>query len=188
MKLLFELITLVLFFTVYQLYGIKPAIVVVIVSYTLITAALLIKHRHVSKGQWIGFILVVVLGGATLLLDNELFFKWKPTVVFWVFATVLLGSQLLLKKNLLQRLGSNHLQVPDQIWARLNIAWIVFSVFMGALNLFVAYQFDTTTWVYFKLFGAVGLLMAFFIIQVICLWRYINPAALEKNGNDDVKS
>jgi intracellular septation protein len=174
MKLLFEIITLVLFFVVYQIYDLKMAILVVIIAYSIITASAFIKHKRLSKSQLATFILVVVLGGATLVLDNELFFKWKPTVVCWLFALVLLCSYVFAKQNLLQRLGNGSLQLPTPIWTRLNFAWIVFLLFMGGINLFVAYNFDTTTWVYFKLFGAVGLLLSFMIIQCIYLWPYIS--------------
>ncbi len=123
-----------------------------------------------------GFVLVVVLGGATLVLDNELYFKWKPTILLWLFAAVLLGAQVFMKKNLLQKLGGQNLTLPDHIWARLNKVWIAFFIFLGAINLFIAYQFTTDTWVYFKLFGATSLLLVFMIIQGICLWRYIAPS------------
>ena len=175
MKLLFEIITLVLFFAVYQVYDIKAAIAVIIVMYTLSTAATLLKHRTLSKMQFISFLMVVLLGGATLLFQNELFFKWKPTMVYWAFACLLLGSQVFTKKNLLQRLGNGHITLPDNIWSHLNIAWIIFLSGMGALNLFIAYNFDTDTWVYFKIFWSLGLLFAFMMAQCACLWRYISP-------------
>ncbi|MFA6037065.1 MAG: septation protein A [Legionellales bacterium] len=174
MKLLFEIITLILFFAAYQIYNLNAAILVVIIAYTGITVFNYFKHKRLSKSQIATFVLVVVLGGATLVLDNELFFKWKPTVVCWLFASVLLGSYVFTKQNLLQRLGSDNLKLPNQVWKRLNFAWIIFFAFMGGINLFVAYNFDTTTWVYFKLFGAVGLLLSFLLIQAICLWPYIN--------------
>ncbi len=180
MKLLFEIITLVLFFAVYQIYDIKAAIAVVIVLYTLITAATLIKHRTLSKMQFISFILVVIMGGATLLFQNELFFKWKPTLVYWSFASLLIGTQVFTKKNLLQRLGNGQITLPDEIWARLSVVWIIFLSGMGALNLFIAYNFDTDTWVYFKIFWSLGLLFTFMMAQCICLWRYISP----KTGNE----
>lgn len=174
MKLLFEIITLILFFAVYKIYDLNQAILVVIVAYALFTLFTLIKHKRLNKTQILTFVLVVLLGGATLLFDNELFFKWKPTVVCWLFASVLLGTYVLTKQNLLQHLGSDNLKLPNKIWKRLNFAWILFFAFMGGINLFVAYNFDTTTWVYFKLFGAVGLLLSFLLIQAICLWPYIN--------------
>lgn len=173
MKLLFEIITLVLFFIAYQVYGLNMAILVVIIAYSIITICAFVKHKRLSKTQMATFLLVVVLGSATLLFDNELFFKWKPTVVCWLFGGVLLGSTFIAKQNLLHRLANGNIQLPDHIWSRLNIAWICFLIGMGAVNLVVAYNFNTTVWVYFKLFGAVGLLLAFMIIQCICLWPYI---------------
>ncbi len=173
MKLFFEIITLVVFFVVYQIYNLNMAILVIIIAYTAMTAFTFFKHKRLSKAQLITFILVVVLGSATLLLDNELFFKWKPTVVCWIFSSVLLISAVFAKQNLLQRLGGESLQLPGHIWARLNYAWIIFFLFLGGINLIVAYNFDTTTWVYFKLFGALGLLLSFMIVQAICLWPYL---------------
>lgn len=174
MKLLVEIITLILFFVVYQIYDLKMAILTVIIIYAAFSLWTFIKHKRLSKTQLTTFLLVVVLGSATLLFDNELFFKWKPTVVCWLFGTLLLGSRLIAKQNLLQRLGNGNIQLPDHVWARLNIAWIIFLLMMGSINLLVAYNFDTTTWVYFKLFGAVGLLLSFLIIQCIFLWPYIS--------------
>lgn len=174
MKLIFEIITLVLFFVIYQIYDLNTGVLFVIVAYALFTLFTLLKHKRLSKSHMLAFVLVVLLGGATLLLDNELFFKWKPTVVCWLFALVLLGSYTIGNQNLLQRLGNENFKLPARIWKRLNFAWIVFFIFMGGINLFVAYNFNTTTWVYFKLFGAVGLLLSFMLIQAICLWPYLN--------------
>jgi intracellular septation protein len=121
---------------------------------------------------WASFAIIVVFGGATLLLQDETFIKWKPTVLYWLFGTVLAGAALL-KRNLIRSAMSREMRLPDAIWARLNIAWIVFFAFMGAANLYVAFNYPTDLWVNFKLFGGMGLMLVFVVGQALVLARYV---------------
>lgn len=139
-------------------------------------------RRQVEKPLLYTAAAVLVLGGLTVALHDEMFIKWKPTVVNWIFATVLLTSHFVAKKPLVQKMiealiektGEMKLDAPESIWRRLNLVWAVFFASVGALNLFVAYQFDEATWVNFRFFGLMGLNAIFFISQFVWLSRYMS--------------
>jgi intracellular septation protein len=114
-----------------------------------------------------------VFGGATLLLHDETFIKWKPTVLYWLFAAVLAGGELFAGRNLLRALLGAQLELPDTAWRRLNLSWIGFFALMGAANLAVAYNFSTDAWVNFKLFGGIGLMLLFVLAQGLVLAKYV---------------
>lgn len=133
---------------------------------------LLIRRQKVDAMLWISLAVICVFGGATIYFHNETFIKWKPTVLYWSFSIVLLISQTLLKKNLIQSLMAHQLVLPDPVWQRLGVTWITFFIAMGLLNLYVAFNFSTATWVNFKLFGGMGLMFAFVIAQSIFLAKY----------------
>ncbi|MDQ5941299.1 MAG: intracellular septation protein, partial [Pseudomonadota bacterium] len=122
---------------------------------------------------WVSLVIVTVFGGATLLLQDETFIKWKPTVLYWLFAGILGGGALFMKKNLMKSLLSEQMQLPDVAWNRMNLSWIGFFVFMGIANLAVAYNFSTDDWVTFKLFGGMGLMLIFVLVQGLLLSKYI---------------
>ena len=130
-------------------------------------------HGKLEKSHLITLVLVVVLGGATLWLQDPNFIMWKPTVVNWLFAAGFLGAQLFTSQSLLERTMSEHLQLPDSVWSRLNVAWILFFILSGIANIYVAFNFDEATWVNFKLFGLLGLTIVFIIGQSFYLSRHI---------------
>lgn len=134
---------------------------------------LLLRGRKVDTMLWVSLGIIVVFGGATLLLRDETFIKWKPTVLYWLFGLTLLASALLWRKNLIRSLMEKQVSLPDPVWQRLNAAWIGFFAFMGLANLFVAFRFSTPVWVNFKLFGGMGLMLAFVIGQSLFLAKYI---------------
>jgi len=136
-------------------------------------AWLLVRRRKTEPMHWINLAIIVVFGGATLFLHDEVFIKWKPTVLYWLFAVVLAGGQWLLKRNFLRSMLGKQIQLPDPIWNRLNLAWTAFFAAVGALNLYVAYSWPTETWVSFKVFGIFGLLLVFIVLQSIYLGRHI---------------
>ena len=111
--------------------------------------------------------------GATLWLHDETFIKWKPTVLYWLFGVSLIGAQLLFGRNLIRAMLGAQVVLPDAAWRKLNWSWIGFFAFMGAANLYVAYNFSTDTWVNFKLFGGMGLMLVFVVLQALFLSRYI---------------
>jgi len=178
MKFLFDIFPVILFFAAFKLYGIYIATAVAIVATFGQIGWMWFKHRKVDNMQWISLGLIVVFGGATLLLRDETFIKWKPTVLYWLFAVVLLVSQLVWRKNLIQAMMAAQVTAPDAVWRKLLNGWIGFFVFMGVINLYVAYSFSTDFWVNFKLFGGIGLMLVFVVIQAVIL----APHMQEKSG------
>lgn len=142
----------------------------------------LIRGQRPDMMQLVTLAMIVILGGATLLFRNELFIKWKPTVVYWLLGCVFLGSQLLSEKTLVQKMLDKSLTLPTKAWTKLNISWFSFFFFMGLLNLVIVYSFDTDTWVNFKLFGTLGLTIIFVIVQGILVSKYLpQQSSQEKN-------
>lgn len=179
MKFLFDLLPVLLFFAAYKLYDIWVATVVAIVAAVIQVGLTWAMHRRVEKMHLVTLALIVVLGGATLAFHDETFIKWKPTLVNWLFAVVFLGSQFIGEKNLVERMMSHAVTVPRVIWSRLNLAWVTFFTALGVLNLYVAFSFDTDTWVDFKLYGLMGLTLAFVVVQSFYLARHMEAGAKE---------
>ncbi|AXT46314.1 MULTISPECIES: septation protein A [Chromobacterium] len=173
MKFFTDLFPVVLFFATYWLSrDMFIATGVAIVATTLLVGWTWLRHRKVDTMQWVSLGLIVVLGGATLLLHDKHFIMWKPTVLYWVMGAGLLISDFLGKNGLKLMMGQQ-LQLPAPVWRKLTWAWVGFFAFMGALNLFVAYRFSEDVWVNFKLFGGLGLMLAFVIAQSLFLSKYI---------------
>ena len=122
---------------------------------------------------WVSLVIVTVFGGATLLFQNPTFIKWKPTVLYWFFAGALIFSAVVLKKNLIRKMLEAQMKLPEPIWGTLNLVWAGFFGLMGVLNLFIAYNFSEDTWVNFKLFGGMGLMIVFVLAQGMLLSCYI---------------
>lgn len=171
-QLLFDYLPIVLFFIAFKLYGIYTATGVAIVASFLQVAIYYYSHRKFEKMHIIMFILITLLGGATLLLHQEIFIKWKPTAVYWVLACIFLGSHFIGKKTAIRMLLEGNLDLPDSVWKKLNLGWMSFFILLGVANLFVVYHFDTNTWVNFKLFGTLGLTAIFILLQSFYLTKY----------------
>ncbi len=118
-------------------------------------------------------LIIVVFGGATLLLHDENFIKWKPTVLYWVFSVALIVANLVFKKNLIRGLMEKQISLPNNIWNNLNLAWSLFFLVLGFINLYVAFNYSTDHWVDFKLFGTTALMFIFIIAQGLILNKYI---------------
>ena len=118
--------------------------------------------------------------GATLLLQDETFIKWKPTVLYWLFSVILLFSSLLFNKNLMRTLLHEKIALPLHIWHRLNLSWSLFFAVLGFINLYVAFNYSTDSWVNFKLFGFTGLMVVFILAQSAWLAKYVD----EKKENN----
>ena len=177
MKFLFDLFPVIVFFIAFKIpedpnQGILLATGVAIIASILQVTLSWVKHRRVENMHLITLAIILVLGGATLLWQDERFIKWKPTVVNWVFALTFAWSQYVGKRNLLRRMMEANIHLPDPIWSRLNMSWASFFAAMGVVNLYVAYHFNTETWVNFKLFGIMGLTVLFVLAQSIYLTRY----------------
>jgi intracellular septation protein len=175
MKLLFDLFPVILFFIAFKIAGIYVATGVAIAATFLQIGWVWFRHRKVETMLWVSLGVIVVFGGATLLLHDETFIKWKPTVLYWLFASILLGAQIFFRRNLLKSLIGDKITMPEPGWLQLNLSWIAFFIFMGLINLYVAYTFSTEAWVNFKLFGGMGLMFAFVLLQGLMLSKYIEP-------------
>jgi intracellular septation protein len=198
MKLLFDLFPVILFFATFKyaekspelaaswmgsLLGFVPddvklapillATVVVIAATIAQIAWVRVRHGKVDKMLWISLVLVVVFGGLTLAFQNEAFIKWKPTILYWVFAVSMAFSAFALKKNAIKAMLGEQLTLPETVWERVNLAWIAFFLVMGVLNLIIAFNFSTDTWVNFKLFGGMGLMLVFVLGQGLILAKYV---------------
>ena len=173
MKFLFDIFPVVLFFIAFKLADIYVATAVAIGATFLQIGVLALLGRKIDTMLWVSLAIIVVFGGATLVLQDEVFIKWKPTVLYWLFAAVLAGSELLLRKNLIRAMLGEQMQLPEPAWRGLLWSWIGFFAFMGGANLFVAFNFTTDQWVNFKLFGATGLMLLFIIGQAFYLARHV---------------
>ena len=173
MKFLFDLFPIILFFGAFKVWGIFTATAVAIVATLVQIAWVAFRHRKVDPMLWLSLGIVVVFGGATLVLHDETFIKWKPTVLYWAFSVVLLVSQLAFGKNLIEAMMGKQIALPSRVWTQLNFVWAIFFALLGVVNLFVAFHFSTDAWVDFKLFGATGMLVVFIVGQSLWLSRYI---------------
>jgi len=184
MKFLIDFFPIFLFFAAFKAWGIYTATAVAIAATVLQIAYLRWHHGKVEPMQWLSLGVIVVFGGATLLAHNETFIKWKPTVLYWLMGSALVLGQLVWRKNLIRTLMQAQMTLPEPVWLRLNWSWAGFFATMGLLNLWVAYTFDTDTWVNFKLFGGMGLMLVFVIAQGLYLSRHMQdtPPATDNDS------
>jgi intracellular septation protein len=172
-KLLFDFLPLLLFFAAFKLLGIYGATAVAMTAALLQIGFLVATGRTIEPMHWVNVGVIVVFGGLTLFLQDETFIKWKPTVLYWVFGGALLVGQFAFGRNLIRKMLEKQISLPDPVWNRLNLAWAAFFTFAGALNIVVAYTFPTETWVNFKVFGLMGLLLAFIVAQSFYIGRFL---------------
>jgi intracellular septation protein len=173
MKFLFDLFPVIVFFAAFKLADIYVATAAAIAATFLQVGWLKLRRKPIDPMLWTSFALIVVFGGATLLLQDETFIKWKPTVLYWLFGVVLAASALFFRRNLIRSMLEAQVQLPDPVWTKLNWSWVGFFVFMGAANLYVALSFSTDLWVNFKLFGGTGLMLLFVVGQAVFVARYL---------------
>lgn len=183
MKFLFDLFPVILFFLAFKLYDIFTATAVAIAAAIAQIGWLWLRRRQIDKMMWVNLAIIVVFGGATLISQDETFIKWKPTVLYWLIAAVLLGSRVIFKKNLIQAMLEKQMALPSFVWGKLNLSWAGFFLIMGLVNLYVAFSFPLDTWVSFKLFGATGLMLIFVIGQVMLLGKYLQETAAVATEN-----
>ncbi|SFF93470.1 septation protein A [Neptunomonas qingdaonensis] len=175
MKLLLDFFPIIIFFGVYKYTG-----DIIMATAILIPATLLqilytwIKEHRIEKMQLVTLVLVIIMGGATVIFQDKTFIQWKPTVVNWLFGVAFLGSHFIGGKTIIERIMSANIDLPQHVWKTLNFAWVFFFLLMGVINLIVAYNFSEETWVNFKLFGMLGLTVVFIVIQGLYMSKYIN--------------
>src|SRR3970040_41570 len=173
MKFLFDLFPVVLFFVAFKLADIYVATAVAIAATFIQVGWLKLRGKRVDAMLWASLGIIAVFGGATLLLQDETFIKWKPAVLYWLLGGVLAVAALVFRRNLIRTMLSQQVQLPDAVWSRLNWSWIGFFAFMGALNLYVGYNYSTDLLVDLTLFGGMGLMLGFVVVQAAFLAKYV---------------
>lgn len=179
MKLLFDLFPIILFFVAFKLFDIYVATAVAIAATFVQIAWSYVRHRKVENMLWLSLAIIVVFGGATLLLHDEVFIKWKPTVLYWLFAIVLVAAQLFFRKNLMRSIMQKQITLPEPVWSKVNLSWAGFFAFLGVANLYVAFTYSTDAWVNFKLFGTMGLMLVFVLLQGLMLAKHLEQQETE---------
>jgi intracellular septation protein len=176
-SVIFDLLLVMLFFITYKMYDIYVATGVIIVGALLQVMGTRWIRGRFDKKQLLILAIVALFGGMTLYFHNPIFIKWKPTIVFWLLGIAFFLSQFFGKKPLVQRIMGHALEdkssIPAVLWKRLNLAWTIFFILLGSINVLVAYYLSTDAWVNFKLYGVFGALLLFGLAQSVYLARYI---------------
>jgi intracellular septation protein len=175
MKLLVDFFPVALFFVAFKVKGIFIATMVAIIASVLQIGYMLFTKKKVEPMMWLSLGIISVFGGATLLLHNELFIKWKPSILYWTIGLAMLTGQMIFKKLAIQGLLGKQMALPQQTWKVLNISWSLFFLALGGINIFVALSFSTDTWVNFKLFGIMGFIVVFALIQGLLIGPKVKP-------------
>ena len=182
MKLLFDFFPLLLFFAAFKLAGIYVATAVAVVASFVQVGGYWWKHRRFETMHLLTLGVIVVFGGLTLILQNDTFIKWKPTILYWIFASIIFGSLWIGNKPAMERLLGAQLALPAPIWRRFNLSWGIFFLCMGMLNLYVAFYFAldhdaawrNEMWVNFKVFGSLALTFLFTLAHLPFLSKYLD--------------
>ncbi len=181
MKFLFDLFPIILFFIAFKLGDIYSATIVAMVATILQILWVYYRHRKIDAMQWVSLVMILVFGSLTIFLHNKTFIQLKPTALYWLFSAVLFISAQFFQKNWIQVLMGKQITLKPHratsMWLKLNHAWAIFFFLMGALNLYVAFEYSEEAWVNFKLFGSTGLLLAFVIVQGVWLTRHMEHPA-----------
>jgi intracellular septation protein len=173
MKQILDFIPLIIFFAVYKLQDIYAATGALIIATAIALAFTWVRYRKVEKMQLVTFIMVLGFGSLTLALHDDVFIKWKVTVIYGLFAAALLVSQFFFKAPLVKKMLGKEFVLPDTIWNRLNLAWAGFFSTCGALNVYVAFNLSQETWVNFKVFGLLVATLAFTLASILYLYKYL---------------
>jgi len=173
MKLLVDFFPIILFFAAYKVSDIFIATGVGIAATVALIAWSRFKTGKVEPLQWVSLAIIGVLGGLTIYLHDNTFIKLKPTILYWTLALVLVGGQVFMRALPMKSLMGEQPELPDAVWRVMGWTWTAFFAAMGALNLWVAFNFSEATWVNFKLFGGMGLMVLFILGQAVYLGRHI---------------
>jgi len=183
MKFLFDVFPVILFFVAYKLDNIYFATGVAIAASIIQIIYLLLRRKKIEYQMWITLAVIVIFGGFTIWFHDDWFIKWKPSILYWIFALVIFIAALFYKKNIIKLMLKKQVDLPEKIWNRLNAGWGVFFFILGFINIYVAYKYSTNTWVDFKLFGVIGLIFIFVIIQSIYMMPYMDKEKLLEKKN-----
>ena len=205
MKLLFDFFPILLFFGVFKVAemneqgsltlvnalvggliadgGIKAdqapimlATIVAIVASVLQISYIKLRGRKVDIMLWISFAVISIFGGLTIYFHNDVFIKWKPTIIYWLYSGAMLVAQFGFGKNMMRQVMEVQIKLPELVWKQIGITWILFFFALGLINLlaaFVIFKDSTSAWVTFKAFGINGLLIAFIVVQTLFLSKYL---------------
>ncbi|MFI4956347.1 MAG: inner membrane-spanning protein YciB [Gammaproteobacteria bacterium] len=177
MKMIAELCILLIFFIAYKFQGMYVAIGTAIALYTVQLAVQYIRHKPITRLEIITYASVILLGGSSIFFQNELFFKWKPSVIYVLFAAAILLTRFWTKAPAMQKVLGHTLELPLKIWSQLDFAWCGFLMTLSILNIIIAYQLSTDMWVYFKIFGTMTLLILFMVIQALWLSPHLKEGS-----------
>jgi intracellular septation protein len=180
MKLLFDFFPILLFFITYKFSDIYAATAVAIAATFLQVAISWFRTRTVPAMQLVTLAIIILFGGLTLYLRDEQFIKWKPTVINWLFGAAFMASHIFGQKTAIERMLGANITLPQAVWRRLNLGWVVFFLALGGANLYVMSYFDRDTWVNFKLFGMLGLTLVFIVLQSIYLSRFMTEPSVKE--------
>ena len=193
MKFLFDLFPVIVFFAAYKFAGggdkgggctvtpdtpitqdpILLATGLAILATLLQVSWLLVRRKKVDGMLWVSLVIVTLFGGATLVFRDPTFIQWKPTILYWAFSLVFLASPFFLGKTLIQTMLQDKISLPEKIWGRLNASWILFFLFMGAVNLAAVHNLSCNAWVNFKFYGFTALMLAFVFAQSVMLAKHV---------------
>lgn len=182
MKLVFDLFPLILFFAAYRVFDIFVATGVAMVAAVAQVAWLKARKRKIEVMHIINLVVIILFGGATIVTENELFIRWKPTILYWCFSAILFASQYVFRKPAIRYVMGSQMELPDHVWGRMNLSFAVFTLVMGGLNLYVAFFYGADLapdvqrdhWVNFKVFGTMILTFVFVIGLMLSLARHLN--------------
>ena len=181
MKFLFDLFPIILFFIAFKFGDIYTATIVAMVATIGQILWVYYRHRKIDAMQWVSLVMILVFGSLTIFLHDKTFIQLKPTALYWLFAGALFISAQFFQKNWIQVLMGKQITLKEHgsksVWHQVNMAWATFFFFMGALNLYIAFEYSEETWVNFKLFGSTGLLVIFVILQGVWLSRHMEHPA-----------
>jgi intracellular septation protein len=185
MHAIFEYLPLIIFFIFFKFGDLYWATGSLIVTSALQILYYIIKKKPIPKRNWIFFGLIAVFGGLTIFFHDDAFIKWKVTIINTLFAVALIVSNHLFKKNLIKEMLGEGLTLPENIWTKLNLAWAIFFLFCGTLNIYIAYNFELETWVNFKVFGLMGLTFVFAVGSIFSLYKYLPLDDEQENEKKD---
>ena len=174
MNFIYDYFPIICFFIAYKIAGIYWATVIAIIASGLQVGVYWFRHKKFEKVHLVTLVLIIVLGGMTIIFHKPIFIQWKPSIVYLLFTILLIGCRHVgSKKSLLIHLLGKKVQLPEKVWWHLNYAWAIFFFLLGFLNIYVVYNYSLDSWVYFKLFGTLGLTLLFVVFQGIYIYRHL---------------
>lgn len=175
MKLLFDFIPLIFFFTFFKLYDIYAGVLALMITSTIAITLTWFIYKKVDKIALLSYAMIMIFGCLTLFFQSDLFIKWKVTIIYLIFAAILIGSHFFLSEPAIKKLFGKELRVHDNIWTRINFSWAIFFILCAVVNLYVAYCFSQATWVDYKTFVLPGVTLVFTIISGVYLYKHHKP-------------